>query len=60
MTFGSAKNVQNLLAEVYELLEGCAPTWYSEELSERLQAALKTLEDAPIQPTLCPQDEDGS
>lgn len=33
-----------LLAEVYELLNDYAPSWYSEDLSDRLRDALKSSE----------------
>jgi hypothetical protein len=34
------------LAELYELLEEYAPTWYSEELHHRAEAALRVLRDS--------------
>ncbi len=38
------EELHKLLADLYELLEAYAPAWYSQELRERLLAALKTLE----------------
>lgn len=34
------------LAELYELLEEYAPTWYSEEMHHRAEAALRVLRDS--------------
>lgn len=34
------------LAELYELLEEYGPTWYTEELHHRAEAALRVLRDS--------------
>ena len=34
------------LAELYELLEEYAPTWYTEEMHHRAEAALRVLRDS--------------
>jgi hypothetical protein len=36
------EDCQNLVVDLYNLLEGHAPPWYSHELHNRLVAALKT------------------
>jgi len=41
---GTSAEPHCLLAEVYQLLNGYAPVWYSEDLQCRLQAALRPLE----------------
>jgi hypothetical protein len=35
-----------VFAELYELLEDYAPTWYSEDLHHRAEAALRALREA--------------
>jgi hypothetical protein len=35
--------VHRVLADVYQLLEEYAPTWYSTEIREKLQTALESL-----------------
>lgn len=38
------RDIQGMLRELYELLEAYAPACYSQELSERMLAALKALD----------------
>ena len=35
------ESAEQVLADIYELLENYAPAWYSEQLRERMQSALK-------------------
>jgi len=37
------ERVGNTIVELYQLLEGYAPAWYTEELHERAEAALRAL-----------------
>jgi hypothetical protein len=45
------KNLLGIVADLYQLLEEYAPTWYSEELRERLLAALKMRGDCESRPS---------